>query len=56
LSIKTKFKTDTVQLTPLMIAAAKGHEKTAKKLMRFGALWRSNDNSTCTQQRSDVNC
>jgi ankyrin repeat protein len=26
-----------MQLTPLMIAAAKGHEKTVKKLMRLGA-------------------
>jgi ankyrin repeat protein len=35
LSLKTA--TQRNQLTPLMIAAAKGHEKTVKKLMRLGA-------------------
>jgi ankyrin repeat protein len=35
MSLKTFSKID--QLTPLMIAAAKGHEKTVKKLMRVGA-------------------
>jgi ankyrin repeat protein len=35
LSLKTGTKRN--QLTPLMIAAAKGHEKTVKKLMRLGA-------------------
>jgi ankyrin repeat protein len=35
LSLKTTFKGQ--ELTPLMIAAAKGHEKSVKKLMRLGA-------------------
>ena len=37
LSLKTQDKDPKLQLTPLMIAAAKGHEKTVKKLMRLGA-------------------
>jgi len=35
LSLKTANRQN--QLTPLMIAAAKGYEKTVKKLMRLGA-------------------
>jgi hypothetical protein len=30
-------------LTPLVIAAAKGHEKSVKKLIRLGAVFWNND-------------
>ena len=36
-------------LTPLMVAAAKGHEKAVKKLMRLGAIFQ-NDNNEVDQR------
>ena len=36
-------RTKTTNLSPLMIAIAKGHEKSVKKLMREGAVFWNED-------------
>ena len=49
-------KTTRSSLTPLMVAAAKGHEKSVKKLMRLGAVfWNDfeNDGSKLTKAEDD---
>lgn len=45
LSLKTGYNSGGENMTPLMIAAAKGYQKTVKKLMRLGAsLWQTGSN------------